>query len=304
MDNLSIAWWNTSISPSKRRDRMEKKEYAQAIAIITMLINIYDLDMLCLGEVSPNNVNDLRRVLGDSFYIYDCTFKSNNSRIIHDMCVIYKKAKLIFIQHKDITKQKTTLGSIRAGLELQFQHIQSGQDFFLYMLHWPSRTTKGYEEDTNKRYELGATVRNAISSCLTEKNGKNYIVLGDFNDEPFNKSITEGLESTRDRKLLLRRPELLYNPFWRHVGHPVAFPNKGHDSMSCGTCYSSAELTTNWATFDQILFSSSFLMGNTWRLKEESVKIIRDFDLEDIIYDSNYFFDHLPVFAMIEGVTQ
>nr|WP_272579378.1 hypothetical protein [Providencia sp. PROV265] len=302
MDNLSIAWWNTSISPSRSRDRMEKEEYVLAVTIIIMLINVYKLDMLCLGEISPNNVNDLRQALGDSFYIYDCTFKSNNSRIIHDMCVIYKKDKLIFIQHKDITKQKTTLGSIRAGLELQFQHIQSGQDFFLYMLHWPSRTTKSYEEDTNKRYELGSTVRNAMNSCSIEKNGKNYIVLGDFNDEPFSKSVTEGLESTRDRKLLRRKPELLYNPFWRHVGHPIAFPNKDHDLMSCGTCYSSSELTTNWATFDQILFSSSFLIGDTWRLKEDSVKIIRDFDLEKIIYNSNYFFDHLPVFAMIEGV--
>lgn len=41
-------------------------------------------------------------------------------------------------------------------------------------------------------------------------------------------------------------------------------------------------------------------MGESWRLNEEAVRIIRDFDLETIVYDSRYFFDHLPVFALIE----
>lgn len=302
MDNLSIAWWNTSISPSQRRDRMEKEQYKIAITIIIMLIETYELDILCLGEVSPNDVIVLKELLGDTFEIYDGTFKSNNTRIVHDMCVIYKKEKLIFLQHTDITKQNIILGSIRAGLELQFQHIQTGQDFFIYALHWPSRTTKSYEENSSKRYELGTTIRNAMSNCTREKNGKYYIVLGDFNDEPFSKSITDGLGTTRDRKLLFRKPELLYNPFWRLVGHPIPFPNKGHDTMSCGTCYSNSEPTTNWATFDQILFSSSFLTSSTWRLNEDAVKIIRDFELEALIYDSKLFFDHLPVFALVEDI--
>lgn len=288
------------MSPSRNRDRMEKEQYEIAITIIIMLIDTYKLDILCLGEVSPNDLNYLHELIGDTFHIYDGTFRSENSRVTHDMCVIYKKEKLIFMDHADITKKNVTLGSIRAGLELQFQHIQSGQDFFIYVLHWPSRTTKSYEEDTHKRYELGSTVRSAIQNCTIEKNGKYYIVLGDFNDEPYSKSITEGLGATRDRKLLLRKPELLYNPFWRHIGHPIAFPNDAHETMSCGTCYSSSEPTTNWATFDQILFSSSFLMGESWRLNEEAVRIIRDFDLETIVYDSRYFFDHLPVFALIE----
>ncbi|WP_409097265.1 endonuclease/exonuclease/phosphatase family protein [Providencia stuartii] len=302
MDILSIAWWNTSMSPSKSRDRMDDEQYKIAISIIVMLIDTYNLDFLCLGEVSPNDINLLKGLLNDNFDIYDGTFKSSNSRIVHDMCVIYKKEKLIFLNDTDITKQKIPLGSIRAGLELQFQHIQSGQDFFIYAVHWPSRTTNSYGEDTNKRYELGATVRNAIENRAEDKNGKFYIVLGDFNDEPFSKSITEGIGATRDRKLLRRKPELLYNPFWRHVGHPIAFPNVGHETMSCGTCYSSSESTTNWATFDQILFSSSFLTSSTWRLKEESIKIIRDFELEKIVYNSRYFIDHLPVVASIENL--
>lgn len=300
MDDLSIAWWNTSMSPSKNRDRMEVEQYNIAIAIIIALIETYNLDILCLGEVSPKDIKYLNELLSNKFSIYDGTYKNSHSRIVHDMCVIYKKEKIIFLNDIDITKQNATLGSIRAGLELQFQHIQTGQDFFIYTLHWPSRTTKNYEENTHKRYELGSTVRDAINNCTFEKNGEFYIVLGDFNDEPFSKSITEGIGATRDRRLLRRKPDLLYNPFWRLIGHPIAFPNTNHETMSCGTCYSSSELTTNWATFDQILFSSSFLTSKTWNLKEDSVKIVRDFELEKIVYNSRYFIDHLPVVASIE----
>lgn len=302
MDGLSIAWWNTSMSPSKKRDRMDDLQHKVAISIILTLIDNYDLDILCLGEVSPKDIKYLDKLLGNNFNIYDGTFKNSHSRIIHDMCVIYKKEKLAFLGDTDITKPNSILGPIRAGIELHFQHIQTGQDFFVYTLHWPSRTTKSYEEETHKRYELGSTVREAIDNCIIEKNGEFYIVLGDFNDEPFSKSITEGIGATRDRRLLRRKPELLYNPFWRHIGHPIAFPNTDHETMSCGTCYSSAELTTNWATFDQILFSSSFLTSKTWNLNEESVKIVRDFELEKIVYNSRYFIDHLPVVASIESL--
>jgi hypothetical protein len=48
-----------------------------------------------------------------------------------------------------------------------------------------------------KRYELGKALREAIKRCGEEKNGKYFIMLGDYNDDPFNESLLMHLELQR-----------------------------------------------------------------------------------------------------------
>ena len=299
-DKLSIIWWNTSLSPSKKRDRADIEQHEAALIILAALVKKYSLDIISLGEVSPNDIVALKKIFNDGKYgFYDGSFTNSDCRINHDLCVIYNKEKLVCLNSKDITKQ-SYMGAIRAGHELHFQHLESLHDFFIYILHWPSRNHI-FNEDSVSRFELGRTVRDAIEKCISKNNAEYFIITGDFNDEPFNDSIVKGLGATRDRSIVLDKEQLLYNPFWRHIGHKESL-DEYSEKTSWGTCYYKGDKFSKWKTFDQIIFSSAFIKKSHWFLKEDSVKILRDFNLEDLIYNSKYNFDHLPVMASLERV--
>jgi hypothetical protein len=84
------------------------------------------------------------------------------------------------------------------------------------------------------------------------------ILMGDFNDEPFDESMVTLLPSTRDRTLA-RAGGFLYNPFWRFLGEMVPYRIGENFQGHGGTFFHRAGVETRWLTFDQILFSSAFV---------------------------------------------
>ncbi|MDU7482462.1 MAG: hypothetical protein E7K90_13850 [Hafnia alvei] len=294
--SVSIAWWNTGLSPAVKRDRSTKDELKIAFTIIADILVNHRVDVLCLGEISPLDIESLSLRFSDvDFYIYDGTYTEGS--IKHDMCVFINKNKFTYVDSKSITEQ-SLLGKIRAGQEIQLMHNDSGDQIFFYISHWPMRGNNTNEE-MPKRYELGKALRGALSRCAEEKAGKYFICLGDYNDDPFNKSITHALGATRDRDLVLKGGVFLYNPFWNFMGASVNFPLADHKLSTYGTYYYSGGATTRWHTFDQIMFSSSFLSGGDWSLLEEKVKIINSEEIKTLVTSSKTHFDHLPVIAVI-----
>lgn len=165
-DIVSIAWWNTGISPSSARNRMSKTELTIAFNIIADVLAENSIDIFCLGEVSPLDVERLSEILTNrNYFIYNGTY--NEGKIKHDMCIIINERKLKYIDSKSITEQ-TILGKIRAGQEIQLVHQASTDSIFLYISHWPSRDNDS-SQGMPKRYELGKTLRNAIDRCIEEK---------------------------------------------------------------------------------------------------------------------------------------
>ena len=154
-------------------------------------------------------------------------------------------------------------------------------------------------EDMPKRYELGKALRGAISRCIEEKSGKYFILLGDYNDDPFNKSLTQALGATRDRDLVLKKSIFIYNPFWNLMGASVNFPSTDHSLSTYGTYYYSGGAVTRWHTFDQIIFSSSFISGGDWNLLEDEVKIINSETFKELVTSPKTNFDHLPIIAVV-----
>lgn len=294
---VSIGWWNTGLSPAVKRDRSTKDELTIAFAIIIDMLLTHRVDVLCLGEISPLDVELFSLSFANSdFYIYDGTYADGN--IKHDMCVFINKDKFTYIDSKSIVEQ-TLLGKIRAGQEIQLMHNDSGDYIFFYISHWPMRGNDTNEE-MPKRYELGKALRGALNRCVEDKLGKYFIFLGDYNDDPFNKSLTHALGATRDRDLVLKNSAFLYNPFWKFMGASVNFPSTDHKLSTYGTYYYKGGSTTRWHTFDQIMFSSSFLSGGDWSLLEEKVKIINGEEIKALVTGSKTHFDHLPVIAVIK----
>lgn len=76
--------------------------------------------------------------------------------------------------------------------------------------------------------------------------------------------------------------------------------NQNH--VGCGTYYYKGDESNRWKTFDQIIFSSSFVSGGHWFLNEEKTEVFYDNEFIDFIFSSKSKFDHLPIISSIERV--
>jgi endonuclease/exonuclease/phosphatase family metal-dependent hydrolase len=65
---------------------------------------------------------------------------------------------------------------------------------YFFVNHWPSRRG-GEEESEPKRIAAAKTIRVEVESILTKNRNSKIIIVGDFNDEPTNLSLTEYLKA-------------------------------------------------------------------------------------------------------------
>lgn len=114
-------------------------------------------------------------------------------------------------------------------------------EIYVFVNHWPSRS--GGEAETSGKREFAATVlRDAIDAILEDEPTASIIVMGDFNDEPNNRSLLNSL-MVNNQKPATVSDNALYN-----CTIPVLEANRG-------TLFFSG----NWQVFDQILVSGQLL---------------------------------------------
>lgn len=159
--------------------------------------------------------------------------------------------------------------------------------------HWPSRTSGQYESEPY-RMTAGETLSYWIERIHSEL-GENVaiIVMGDFNDEPFNRSITEYALATNDSRIVMngRNPYLL-NLMW-----PILSSGAG-----------SHVYNGRWNVLDQIMISRGVVGGQSgWQqhgiARIEGVAIMsfpnkpgpRRFGIRPNERDTAGFSDHYPV---------
>ncbi len=104
--------------------------------------------------------------------------------------------------------------------------------------HWPSRRGNGNED---KRVLAATVVRRQVDSLQTINPEAKVILMGDFNDDPVNKSIHQVL-SARSRKKIVSGSDL-FNPMYDMYKNGV------------GTI----AYQDSWSLFDQIIMTQSLL---------------------------------------------
>ena len=119
----------------------------------------------------------------------------------------------------------------------------NGEVFHFYVNHWPSRLN-GQGASDAARWKAALVCRNHIDSILQKEPEAKIIVMGDFNDEPFNYSISEVLQAKNS--IQKQEPGQLYNPWYDKI-------KKGIGTLA---------YQDTWALFDQILLSKSLLRKN------------------------------------------
>ncbi|MGG6229517.1 endonuclease/exonuclease/phosphatase family protein [Tenacibaculum sp. SDUM215027] len=152
--------------------------------------------------------------------------------------------------------------------------------------HWPSRR-EGETESEKNRIKAAQLTRSIIDKIKKEEKAPKFIVMGDFNDDPTNKSIKEYLIS-----------DDLYNPmkplYERGLGTTTHYKK--------------------WHLFDQIMFSKAFFNVNESKHSFLNAKIYNKDWLK--IYKGKYkgspfrtfigpfykggFSDHFPIYVTFE----
>lgn len=291
-EEIIFAWWNTSLAPSAK-SRSAPDTLLIAVSVLQHLAEIKSADFIALGEVSEADL----KYFADSSLLTDYKFVSAVTAVgksNFDIGFLYNPGKLAVLNSVPIT---TTSGrrTLKIAQRVTLLVLDCQTIVHVFISHWPSRMYTSANDST--RHELGLRLRTKVEEIL--ENGKAdplVILLGDFNDEPFDLSLSEQLKASRDIALVRRKEHLLYNPFWSLLGRLHS------EKQSAGSYFHKSGEITKWLTFDQIIFSHGFISANKWELKTDCEHIIHIPELLALVKNRNSKFDHLPVFGIIERV--
>jgi endonuclease/exonuclease/phosphatase family metal-dependent hydrolase len=176
--------------------------------------------------------------------------------------------------------------------------IKDDYVYHIFINHWPSRSPDEQVSEI-KRITAAITLRKEVDNILNFENNARIIIMGDFNDEPTNKSVMQILNATNKRKNLNYRD--LYNLMYD-------LHNTGNEG--------SITYKDNWQMFDQIIVTPELLKkGTGYYLSYSDGKVYKG---EEVLltnpqtkltgpnwtYDGNSYLggvsDHLPVYIILK----
>lgn len=291
-NEITLSWWNTGLVPPVSKKIKEPVDILKVEKIKNVIFHIMEklpIDILILGEVSQPCSHHLELIAKDVHMdLVLSTEKINN--INFDIALFYEIDKLEFIEKENLVP-KTSFGKhIRCGTRFLFREKTTHEDLTIFVSHWPSRLHNPYN-----RTVFGQKLREHIN-FIFNKNIDNIILVGDYNDQPYSESITEGIEASKDIDIVRKKRELLYNPFWRHLD------KRDEEHIFSGSYYHKGNLFDKWFTYDQMMFSSSFLIKRKsgWKLDINSSCFHDDtIDETEIGFDFLKYFDHVPIYNRI-----
>ena len=164
----------------------------------------------------------------------------------------------------------------------------------IFVCHFPSRSG-GQRESEPARIEAATLLKNKVDSLFIHREKAHIVIMGDFNDHPTNKSLSQTLGAKSIRSPL--RKKHLYNLFHHRTKEPE---------------FGSYKYQGKWDPLDQFIISGNlFMEENPIQVKNNEAHIFKaDFLLED---DDRYygkkpyrtnvgpryiggFSDHLPIY--------
>jgi exonuclease III len=205
-----------------------------------------------------------------------------------DVALLYRPKDVQRISHSKIVIKSGSDWKTRDILLAQMR-VNEADTLFIYVNHWPSRFG-GKETTEPKRLFAAQTLRQSIDSLQRTRENPKILIMGDFNDEPRDKSISEVLETLQIEENVAENR--LYN-----LSYSDLMDNKGTIVYR--------EINNTWFLFDQIILSGTLINGKGIVAKGQKSMI---FDAPWILKDNKPFrtyqgpiyfggySDHLPIF--------
>ncbi len=282
--------WNT--------DRYNKK--IKDLSLVIKSINKNELPEI-VGLVEVEN----RKVVED--LVNSKHLEEGNYGIVHeespdvrgiDVALIYRKSEFKYLSHEKIAvrfdfEPETTTRDI---LYVKGQ-LANNEILHVFVNHWSSRRD-GMDASEPKRTHAASLLRAKVDSIIKKEKNAKIVIIGDFNDEPVNKSIFEVLKANAKQPML--KNNSLYNLMY------------DKDLLGLGTY----NFRGDWNMLDNIIISTSLLNANNgYRVSSDGGQI---FSARWMLYDNvktgdftpnrtyggpNYYggvSDHLPVFVLLK----
>lgn len=307
-DTLRIMWYNVENLFDCRDDsltddqqflpdgnmRWTYKRYQKKLVNISRVVaavgNGHLPDLIGLCEIENERVlydltrRSLLKTAGYHFYVT----QSLDERGI-DVALLYRPERFTPINRKDIRIEPTD-NPTRDILHLTGK--VSGKDTLsLFLCHFPSRSA-GRKETEPYRMQAARVLKQHTDSLQSTSPNASIIVMGDFNDHPTNRSLSQVLQSKPVTPGSTITPQNLYNLIYNKEKGSYFFQG-------------------NWEKLDQIIVSGSMLIPQSPLYTNESHTRIASFPflleynerygeyvpsrtLQGPLYKGGYS-DHLPL---------
>ena len=233
-----------------------------------------------------------------------------NYRIIHfdspdlrgiDVALLYRESHFIPLEHEALeVKIWDENGQRLYTRDILWVHgFLLEEEVHLLVNHWPSRR-RGASASAPKRLRAAYHTRRTIDRILAENPEARILVMGDFNDNPSDKSIESGLLGTSDPKRM--HTSELFNPMHRMYArgwNSMAFRGELHlfDQILLSWSLAGRKAPANGLRFHKagifnpfyLIHSSGPYQGYPFRSFENG-------------YFSGGFSDHYPVYALLKKI--
>jgi predicted extracellular nuclease len=283
MPNLNIAWWNLenlfnhekAVRDSELKSKLKSelkgwsakvrdKKVSQLAHIIELMFNGNGPDLLGVCEVENEIVMErLANAInmpGRNYAVV--SHASDDARGIDTSFLLdTDQLSVVSTHHQVVIKRSATRDIFWVRLRVN----ATGAEFVAVANHWPARSAGQYASEPF-RILAGETHAYIISGMLDKERGGEktlpIISMGDYNDEPFNRSCQEYMLGSRDPgRVRYSRSGHMLNLMW-----PLMH---GHDP---GTYL----FGSNWNMLDQFLVSYGMLRtASQVRANINSVEIFK-----------------------------
>lgn len=247
----------------------DEKRYQKKITNISKVLKGIDNDLpLFIGLCEVEN----EKVLHDLTHSND--LKNAEYKIVHydspdtrgiDVGFIYKSRFFEVLDHESLEVYFEETPNVLTRDILYVKGKVNNEVLHVFVNHWSSRR-KGEKETEYKRITAAKVLKSKIEDIQEEDEKAKILVMGDFNDYPNNKSITDVLEAT-----LQPKSDEFYNLAAKL------------DRNEKGTHFYDDE----WGMLDQMMVSNSWLAskkGNV--LKDKTVKVYKE---DEVLFEHKHF---------------
>ncbi len=211
-----------------------------------------------------------------------------------DVALMYKKTSFTYLNHEKISVNFDFEPETKTRDILYVKGKMNDQELLhIFVNHWSSRR-EGQKETEPKRLYAASLLKNKVDQILREDNNAKIVILGDFNDEPQNKSLCEILDAGNSKEKGNKKLyNLLYNKDLLNLG---TYNYKGKWNMLDNIIVSNALLNSKKgyvvATDEANIFSEKWMLFYNKKY---------DYSVPNKTYGGPKYYggisDHLPVFV-------
>lgn len=281
---LNIAWWNLEnlfdYETALRHEELRKKlkselvgwtaavrdrKLDQLASIIVQLFEGAGPDLLGVCEVENENVLALLAgLLNDGLPQRNYVVVAHDSPDARGIDVSFLVDNAVLSATAQGYHVIDKLSPTRDLFWIEASVKPAGPSFVVVGNHWPSRSGGQYSSEPF-RMMTGETLSYVLGKLLDKDSGDPnlpVLLMGDFNDEPFNRAIQEYLRGSRDRGRVMRAASpMVHNLMWPLMS--------GHNP---GTY----RYSSDWNMLDQLLGTRGIInIQSDVKVLPDTVEIVR-----------------------------